>query len=95
MKEYKEEANFNRCLGKLSLEDVPMAIHRAKAIMKRAERDGYHPVQFKEYEYYIHNPSLHICCASTRNDMLRCMFLIPLRFLLLEQHQQRLPFLRC
>ena len=60
MKEYKEEDNFKHCLGKLSLEDVPMAVHRAKAIMQRAERDGYRPVQFSGYEYYIHNPSLLI-----------------------------------
>ena len=60
MKEYKEEANFKRCLGKLTFPEVLTALSRAKAIMQRNERDGYHLTQFKGYSYYIHNPSLDL-----------------------------------
>ena len=60
MKEYKEEANFKHCLGKLSFPEVLTALSRAKAIMHRNERDGYHLTQFKGYSYYIHNPSLDL-----------------------------------
>lgn len=60
MKEYKEEANFKRCLGKLTFPEVLTALSRAKAIMQRNERDGYPLTQFKGYSYYIHNPSLDL-----------------------------------
>ena len=60
MKKYKEEANFKRCLGELSLADVKTAIDRAKNIMLRNQRDGYPLTQYKGYEYYIHNPSLDL-----------------------------------
>lgn len=60
MKEYKAEANFKRCLGKLSFPEVLTALSRAKTIMQRNERDGYPLTQFKGYRYYIHNPSLDL-----------------------------------
>ena len=60
MKEYKEEANFKRCLGKLTFPEILTALSKAKAIMQRNERDGYHLTQFKGYSYYIHNPSLDL-----------------------------------
>ena len=60
MKKYKEEANFKRCLGELSLADVKTAIDRAKNIMLRNQRDGYPLTQYKGYAYYIHNPSLDL-----------------------------------
>ena len=60
MKEYKEEDNFKRCLGKLTFPEVLIALSRAKAIMQRNERDGYQLAQFKGYRYYIHNPSLDL-----------------------------------
>lgn len=60
MKEYKEEANFKRCLGKLTFHEVLTALSRAKAIMQRNEKDGYHLTQFKGYSYYMHNPSLNL-----------------------------------
>ena len=60
MKKYKEEANFKRCLGELSLADVKTAIDRAKNIMHRNQRDGYPLTQYKGYAYYIHNPSLDL-----------------------------------
>ena len=60
MKEYKEEANFKRCLGKLTFPEVLTALSKAKAIMQRNERDGYPITQFKGYSYYIHNPSLDL-----------------------------------
>ena len=60
MKEYKEEVNFKRCLGKLTFPEVLTTLTRAKAIMQRNERDGYPLTQFKGYRYYIHNPSLDL-----------------------------------
>ena len=60
MKEYKEEDNYKRCLGKLTFPEVLTALSRAKAIMQRNERDGYQLAQFKGYRYYIHNPSLDL-----------------------------------
>lgn len=60
MREYKEEANFKRCLGKLTFPEVLAALSRAKAIIQRNERDGYQLTQFKGYSYYIHNPSIDL-----------------------------------
>lgn len=60
MKKYTEEANFKHCLGKLSFPEVLTALSRAKAIMQRNDRSGYHLAQFKGYCYYIHNPSLDL-----------------------------------
>ena len=60
LKEYKEEANFKRCLEMLTFPEVLTAISRAKAIMQRNERDGYQRIQFKGYCYYSHNPSLDL-----------------------------------
>ena len=60
MKEYKEEANFKRCLGKLTFPEVLTALSKAKSIMQRNKQDGYPITQFKGYRYYIHNPSLDL-----------------------------------
>lgn len=60
MREYKEEANFKRCLGKLTFPEVLAALSRAKTIIQRNERDGYQLTQFKGYSYYIHNPSIDL-----------------------------------
>lgn len=59
LNDYKEEANFKRCLSKLSLDDVRTAITRAKKIMHtRAEESR--SAQYKGYTYYVDNPSLTI-----------------------------------
>ncbi len=60
MKKYKEEANFKRCLAKLTFPEVLIALSRAKAIMQTNARDGYQLTQFKGYSYYTHNPSLDL-----------------------------------
>lgn len=60
IKKYKEEANFKRCLGQLSMEDVKTAIGHARCIVQRNERDGYQLTQYKGFAYYIHNPSLNL-----------------------------------
>jgi len=60
MKKYKEEANFKRCLGKLTFQEVLTALSRAKAIMQRNASNGYPLTQFKGYTYYTHNPSLDL-----------------------------------
>lgn len=60
MNEYKHEANFKRCLGKLELSNVNDAIKRAKTIMQRNQDRGYVLQQYKGYKYYKENPSLAV-----------------------------------
>jgi len=57
---YKQETNFRRILGKLSLADVKDAINRSKSIMQRNEENNYTLHEYKRYEYYKENPSLTI-----------------------------------
>jgi len=57
---YKEEANFKRILGKLTLDDVKEAIKRAEYIMRIKHENGYLPRQYKGYKYYTENPSLSV-----------------------------------
>ena len=59
--EYKEKANFKRCLSKLTLHDVKMAIKRAEHIMENNDSDtGKKQITYKNFEYYEENPSLTI-----------------------------------
>jgi len=60
MDEYKHEKNFKRCLGKLQLSNVILAVNRAKAIMQRNHENGYVQQEYKKYKYYRENPSLAI-----------------------------------
>lgn len=60
MAEYKEEANFKRCLSKMQLSNVIDAISRAKTIMQRNVENGYTLQQHGNYHYYRENPSLAI-----------------------------------
>jgi len=60
MDEYKHEANFKRCLGKLQLSSVIDAVNRAKTIMQNNHNNGYTLQQYKGYKYYKENPSLAI-----------------------------------
>ncbi len=60
MDEYKHEANFCRCLSKITLTDVQTAIYRAKSIMQRNAENGLRQIEYKGYRYYRENPSLEI-----------------------------------
>ena len=60
LSDFKKEANFKRCLGKLRLADVRDAIARANSIMRENESCGRMLVKYKDYEYYKDNPSLSI-----------------------------------
>ena len=60
MDEYKHEANFKRCLGKLELSNVIDAVKRAKTIMQRNQDRGYVLQQYKGYTYYKENPALAV-----------------------------------
>ena len=60
MEEFKREANFKRCLKKLTLRDVVEAVKRAKAIMEINKQNGYTLHQYRGYSYYKENPSLMI-----------------------------------
>ena len=60
MEDFKREANFKRCLKKLTLRDVIEAVKRAKAIMEIIKQNGYTLHQYRGYSYYKENPSLMI-----------------------------------
>lgn len=57
---YKEEANFRRLLGKLSLEDTRNAIRRARSIMEQNQRNGYALQTYKGFSFFRENPSLSV-----------------------------------
>ncbi|WP_281890550.1 RloB family protein [Paenibacillus sp. YYML68] len=57
---YKEEQNFKRVLGKISLHDVRAAIKRAKAIMNGHVEARITLHRYKGYSYYKDNPSLTV-----------------------------------
>ncbi len=58
--EYKKEANFKRCLSKLTLNDVINAIARARKIMEDNKQNGLVECEYKGFRYYRENPSLTI-----------------------------------
>ncbi|NLO38659.1 MAG: RloB domain-containing protein [Ruminiclostridium sp.] len=60
MDEFKHEDNFKRCLKKLQLSNVILAVNRVKTIMQRNKDNGYTLHQYKGYKYYKENPSLTI-----------------------------------
>ena len=60
MHQYKHEANFKRCLNKLTLENVKDAVQRAKAIMNILKNNQERSCQYKGFHYYKKNPSLEI-----------------------------------
>lgn len=57
---YKNENNFKRCLSKLTLDNVCLAIERSKAIMEIKVENGEYQEQYKGFKYYKENPSLTI-----------------------------------
>ena len=60
LEQYKEEKNFKRILGKLTLEHVKQAVHRSETIMRRNEDLGNRLQQYKGYCYYKENQSLTV-----------------------------------
>lgn len=60
MDAYKHEANFKKVLSKNTLEDVILAVDRARKIMERNKQNGYILHNYKGYSYYKENPSLAI-----------------------------------
>lgn len=59
MHEYKHENNFKSLLAQCSLDDVIVAIERAKKIQDN-NRNNYKREIYRGYEYYNENPSLEI-----------------------------------
>jgi len=57
---YKHEANFNRILSKITLDEVKEAIIRSKRIMQRNKDDGLILLEYRGYNFYKENPSLAI-----------------------------------
>lgn len=57
---YKREANFKRILKKLTLDDVVIAVNRAKVIMDNNQTNGLTLRMYGRYKYFIDNPSLTI-----------------------------------
>lgn len=60
MDDYKREANFKRCLSKLTLSNVIEAVRRAQRIRQMNEEREYALLEYKGYHYYNENPSLAI-----------------------------------
>ena len=60
MDQYKHKNNFKRCLAKISLDDVKMAIARSKTIMKNHIDRGSQLQKYRGYSYYADNPSLAV-----------------------------------
>lgn len=60
MKRFKEKGNFERCLRKLTLDDVRAAIKRSHQIMKTNSENGLRLYQYNGFEYYLDNPSLTV-----------------------------------
>ena len=58
--QYKNEANFKRCINKLSLDDVINAIKRAEKIQADNIAFGNKTICLHGYEYYEDNPALSI-----------------------------------
>ena len=59
LRQYKQEKEFTRCLSKLTLDDVRVAVSRARAIMKN-KKTADTPVLYKDYPYYSNNPALAV-----------------------------------
>ena len=57
---YKCEADFKRCLGKLTLNDVIEAIRRAEMLAAQNVSDHKKLIKFSGYSYYKENPALSI-----------------------------------
>ncbi len=70
LEQYKREADFNRILSKISLNDVKDAIKRSKFIMQQNHDNGLRPRLYKGFQYYTENPSLTIgeSIAKILND---------------------------
>lgn len=60
LNDYKVKQNFNRCLAKLSLDDVKKAINNAELIEKNNVEQMKRKESIYGYSYYIDNPSLTI-----------------------------------
>ena len=59
MDKYKKKENFERCLSKLTLDDVREAVRRAQKIMEH-NAENYSEVKYKRFRYYRENPALEI-----------------------------------
>lgn len=60
MDKYKRENNFKRCLSKLDLESVCVAVGRAEAIMDNRKSEECTLYEYKGFKYYKENPSLEV-----------------------------------
>lgn len=59
MDKYKKKANFERCLSKLTLDDVRNAVRRSEKIMSHnTELNSL--VKYKKFSYYRENPALEV-----------------------------------
>lgn len=57
---YKQKDAFNRCLQKLTLDDVRSAIQRAETITSNNAENKKTLIKYKGYNYYRDNPALSI-----------------------------------
>ncbi len=66
LSDYKEYSGFERCLSKLSLNDVREAVKRAEMIIQTKRNTDIKLKHYKGYSYYPENPSLSIQEAIKR-----------------------------
>ena len=59
MDKFKKKDNFERCLSKLTLDDVREAVRRSEIIMSH-NAENYSSVEYKKFKYYRENPSLDV-----------------------------------
>lgn len=72
--EYKEERNFNRCLSKLSIDDVINAIERAEFIQNNNVANHKKIYQYCGFKYYKDNPALNVY-ISVKEILKDCKFI--------------------
>lgn len=59
MDKFKKKENFERCLSKLTLDDVREAVRRAQKIMEH-NAQNYSHVEYRRFRYYRENPALEV-----------------------------------
>lgn len=60
LKTFKKEDNFKKCLAKVELSDIKVAIERSKNIMEKRKANRDIEVSYCTYKYYEENPALSI-----------------------------------
>lgn len=60
LKDSKDEANFSKLLGQITLDDVKTAVKNAHQIRQYQQDIGHNLVEYKGFKYYRENPDLTV-----------------------------------